>query len=76
MDIKIDVYKNTLYIMVNRTLLDLAFRIVIIMVSAIGYEIGSHLDGALETIVLFGTGFIASFLIGLYGELYDKYFNF
>lgn len=59
----------------TKTLLDITFRVVIIMVAIIGYEVGSHLDGTLETIVLFGTGFIASFLIGLYGEWYDKYFN-
>ena len=60
--------------MIGKSLLDIIFRVVIIMIVIIGYEAGSHLDGTLETIVLFGTGFIASFLIGLYGEWIDKLF--
>ena len=61
--------------MVIKTILDIIFRVVIIMIVIIGYEVGSHLDGTPETIVMFGTGFIGSFLIGLYGEWIDKFYS-
>jgi hypothetical protein len=74
MDIKIDVYKEVKnYIMIGKSLLDITLRVVIIMVPIIGYEIGSQVVGTLSTIVLFGTGFIASVLLGLYGQWYNKY---
>lgn len=59
--------------MIGKSLLDIILRTVIIMVPIIGYEIASHVDGTIHTIVLFGTGFIASLLVGLYGRLYDEY---
>ena len=59
--------------MIGKSLLDIAIRVVIIMGTVLGYEVASQVDGTIHTIVLFGTGFIASVLIGLYGQLYDKY---
>lgn len=59
--------------MIGKSLLDITLRVVIIMVPIIGHEIGSQVDGTLSTIILFGTGFIASLLVDLYGQLYDKY---